>query len=79
MSNETSSALFSLTVFMTCGSKEVAVHIPAANPMTGVHSMKLTIQIFSHRILCDEVTAGITAGQFLFLIEKIKFTGLGPR
>ena len=50
ISNDTPSAFFSLMVFITCGNKDVAVHIPAANPMICVHSMKPGLQIPGHRI-----------------------------
>src|SRR5689334_13379143 len=47
MTSETSSAFFSRKVLTTCGSKEHAVQIPAAIPMTCVQFIFLILQIFS--------------------------------
>jgi hypothetical protein len=50
ISIDTSSAFLSFMVLITCGSIEAAVHIPAANPIICVNSMRFGLQIFSHRI-----------------------------
>ena len=52
INKDTSSARFSLIVLITCGINELAVHIPAANPMSWVHSMYLGCK-FSAILLND--------------------------